>query len=60
MIMKYIWRNTPLQHSLYSSLKKENARLLDIIKSKDKNPELGKFTRELNKELERALKEIEH
>lgn len=53
-------KEASLQHSLYSNLQKENARLLELIKSKDRNPELEKFTRESNKELERALKEIEH
>lgn len=53
-------KEASLQHSLSSSLHKENERLLDIIRSKDRNPELEKFTRESNKELERALKEIEH
>ncbi len=53
-------REASLQHSLYRSLQKENARLLELIKSKDRDPELEKFTRESNKELERALKEIEH
>lgn len=53
-------KEASLQHSLYSSLKKENAGLLQLIRNKDRNPELEKFTRETNKELERALKEIEH
>jgi len=53
-------KEASLQHSLYRSLQKENARLLELINSKDRDPELEKYTRESNKELERALKEIEH